>query len=133
MVIQKVGIKFTLACRWAFPYDHGGVAMHNYYLLQLIQNELDVSLISSKNGDNYSSYNQMGISYIGISASLPEIYWRLAKNGFIKNGFRSLQDWRISLAMAKALEIESPDIIEFMDIHSDGYAYLKRNHKKYRK
>ena len=52
MVIQKVGIKFTLACRWAFPYDHGGVAMHNYYLLQVMKNELDVSLISSKNEEN---------------------------------------------------------------------------------
>ena len=37
------------------------------------------------------------------------------KNEFIKNGFRSLQDWRISLAMAKVLEFESPHIIEFMD------------------
>jgi glycosyltransferase involved in cell wall biosynthesis len=37
------------------------------------------------------------------------------------------------LALAKAIESDSPDIIEFMDIHSDGYAYLKRNPKKYRK
>jgi len=107
--------------------------MHNYYLLQLMQNELDVSLISSKNEENHSSYHQKGISYSGISAVLPEIYWRIAKNGFIKNGLRSLQDWLISLALAKAIESDSPDIIEFMDIHSDGYAYLKRHPKKYRK
>jgi glycosyltransferase involved in cell wall biosynthesis len=127
-----MGINFTLACRWAFPYDQGGVAMYNYYLLQLLQNKMDVSLVSSKNEENHSLYNQMGISYTGISASLPEIYWSIAKNEFIKNGFRCLQDWRISLAMAKVLEFESPHIIEFMDIHSDGYAFLKRNHKKYR-
>jgi glycosyltransferase involved in cell wall biosynthesis len=107
--------------------------MHNYYLLQVMQNELDVSLISSKNKENHSSYHQKDISYSGISADLPEIYWRIAKNGFIKNGLRSLQDWLISLALAKAIESDSPDIIEFMDIHSDGYAYLKRNPKKYRK
>ena len=107
--------------------------MHNYYLLQVMQNELDVSLISSKNEENHSSYHQKGISYSGISADLPEIYWRIAKNGFIKNGLRSLQDWLISLALAKAIESDSPDIIEFMDIHSDGYAYLKRHPKKYRK
>jgi len=35
--------------------------------------------------------------------------------------------------MAKVLEFDSPDIIEFMDIHSEGYAYLKRNPKKFRK
>ena len=98
-----------------------------------MQNELDVSLISSKNEENHSSYHQKGISYSGISADLPEIYWRIAKNGFIKNGLRSLQDWLISLALAKAIESDSPDIIEFMDIHSDGYAYLKRHPKKYRK
>ena len=107
--------------------------MHNYYLLQVMQNELDVSLISSKNKENHSSYQQNDISYSGISADLPEIYWRIAKNGFIKNGLRSLQDWLISLALAKAIESDSPDIIEFMDIHSDGYAYLKRNPKKCRK
>ena len=75
----------------------------------------------------------MGISYTGISASLPEIYWSIAKNGYIKNGFRSLQDWRISLAMAKVLESESTHIIEFMDIHSEGYAYLRQNPRKNRK
>ena len=107
--------------------------MHNYYLLQGIQNKLDVSLISSKNEKNHSSYHQKNIPYSGISAHIPEIYWRVAKIGFIKNGLRSLQDWLISLALAKAIESDSSDIIEFMDIHSDGYAYLKRNPKKYRK
>jgi len=107
--------------------------MHNYYLLQVLQNGLDVSLISSKNEEDHSSYHQKDISYSGISADLPEIYWRIAKHGFIKNGLRSLQDWLISLALAKAIESDSPDIIEFMDIHSDGYAYLKRNPIKYRK
>ena len=114
-------------------YDISRLQIWYFPEVKLLQNQMDVCLISSKNGDDYSSYNQMGISYIGISASIPEIYWRLAKNGFIKNGFRSLQDWRISLAMAKVLEFDSPDIIEFMDIHSDGYAYLNRNPQKYSK
>jgi len=107
--------------------------MHNYYLLQLMENELDVSLISSKNEENHSSYHQKNISYSGISADLPEIYWRIAKSGFIKNGLRSLQDWRISLAMAKTINSQPAGVIEFMDIHSEGYVYLRQNTKKNRK
>ena len=107
--------------------------MHNYYLLQLLQNELKVSLISSNNEENHSSYHQKNISYSGISADLPEIYWRIAKSGFIKNGLRSLQDWRISLAMAKTINSQPAGVIEFMDIHSEGYVYLRQNTKKNRK
>ena len=128
-----MGINFTLACRWAFPYDQGGVAMYNYYLLQLLQNKMDVSLVSSTNEENHSSYHQKNISYSDISAHLPEIYWRIAKSGFIKNGLRSLQDWRISLAMAKTINSQPAGVIEFMDIHSEGYVYLRQNPKKNRK
>jgi len=133
MVIPEENVNYTLACRWAFPYDNGGVAMHNYYLFQLLQNKMNISFISSKNGENHSFYHQKGISYSGISAPLPNIYWCLAINGFLNNGLRSLQDWRISLAIAKVLELETTDIIEFMDIHSDGYVYLKNNPINHRK
>jgi len=128
-----VGIKFTLCSRWAFPYHQGGIPMHNYYLLQVLQYGMDVSLISSKNTENQSLYYQKDILYSGISADLPEIYWRIAKSGFIYNGLRSLQDWRISMAIAKTINSQHTDVIEFMDIHSEGYAYLKRNPKKCRK
>jgi len=128
-----MGIKFTLCSRWAFPYHQGGIPMHNYYLLQILQNGMDVTLISSENKESQSLYHQKDISYSYISANLPEIYWRIAKSGFIKNGLRSLQDWRISMAMAKTINSQPVDVIEFMDIHSEGYAYLRQNPKKNRK
>ena len=29
--------KFNLICRWSYPESHGGIAMHNYYLLKALQ------------------------------------------------------------------------------------------------
>ena len=44
MVIEKVGIKFTLCSRWAFPYHQGGIPMHNYFLLELLKDGMDIAL-----------------------------------------------------------------------------------------
>ena len=133
MVIQKVGIKFTLCSRWAFPFHQGGIPMHNYYLLELLKDGMDITLTSSQIEKNKSYYSFKHISFNGISADLPLIYWRLAKNKILQNGLRSLQDWRISLAMEKSIKSKPVDIIEFMDIHSEGYAYLKKNPRNIRK
>ena len=133
MVISKEKIKFTLVSRWAFPYHQGGIPMHNYYLLKLLKDGMDIALISSQIEQNDSYYSKKHINFNGISAYLPLIYWRLAKNKILQNGLRSLQDWRISLAMAKAIKSRSTDVIEFMDIHSEGYAYLRQNPRKNRK
>jgi len=133
MVISKGGIKFALVSRWAFPYHQGGIPMHNYFLLELLKDEMDVALISSQNEQNDSYYSKRHITFNGISANLPLVYWRMAKKKFLQNGLRSLQDWRISLAMAKAIKSQSTNVIEFMDIHSEGYAYLRQNPRRNRK
>ena len=133
MVIQKVGIKFTLCSRWAFPYHQGGIPMHNYYLLELLKDGMDITLTSSQIEQNKSYYSFKHIPFNGISADLPLVYWRLAKNKILQNGLRSLQDWHISLAMAKSIKFQPTDVIEFMDIHSEGYAYLRQNPRKNRK
>ena len=120
-------------CRWAFPYHQGGIPMHNYYLLELLKDGMDIILTSSQIEQNKSFYSFKHIPFNGILADLPLVYWRLAKHKIIQNGLRSLQDWRISLAMAKSIKSQSVDVIEFMDIHSEGYAYLKENPRKIRK
>lgn len=133
MVISKRRIRFTLCSRWAFPYHQGGIPMHNYFLLELLKDGMDIALISSQNKQNDLYYSKKYKSFIGISANLPLVYWRLVKNKFLQNGLRSLQDWRISLAMAKVINSQPTDVIEFMDIHSEGYAYLRQNPRKNRK
>ena len=93
---------------------------------------MDITLTSSQIEQNKSYYSFKHIPFNGISADLPLVYWRLAKNKILQNGLRSLQDWRISLAMAKSIKSQPVDVIEFMDIHSEGYAYLRQNPRKNR-
>ena len=84
MVIEKVGIKFTLCSRWAFPYHQGGIPMHNYFLLELLKDGMDIALISSQNEQNDSYYSKKPISFNRISANLPLVYWRLVKNKILQ-------------------------------------------------
>ena len=58
MVISKGRIKFTLCSRWAFPYHQGGIPMHNYFLLELLKDGMDIALISSQNEQNVSYYSK---------------------------------------------------------------------------
>lgn len=133
MVLSKDEIKFNLISRWAFPYHQGGVPMHNYYLLELLKDEMEIALISSQIEQNDSYYSKKDINFYGISAYLPLVYWRLAKKKYLQNGLRSFQDWRISSAIAKIIETGPANVVEFMDIHSEGYAYLRRNNRENRK
>ena len=73
--------------------------MHNNYLLELLKDGMDIALVSSQIEQNDLHYSKKHITFNGISAYLPVVYWRLAKNNFLQNGLRSLQDCRISLAM----------------------------------
>ena len=101
--------------------------MHNMYILHVLKGLMDVSMISLTNKYSRAYHLEQNIPFDGIKVSLPEVYYRIARTGFLKNGLRAWQDWRTSLIMAKMLEEFSPDIIEFIDIHSNGYAYLRRN------
>ena len=101
--------------------------MHNYYLMHLLKDLVQLSIISSENRKNRKAFINMGISFGGFNALIPDMYSRMAKFAFLKDGLRSYQDWKISSKIADTIKSESADIIEFMDIHTDGYVYLK-NH-----
>ncbi len=107
--------------------------MHNYHLLESLKNNMDVLFISSQIHKNASYYSEKKIQFSGISNYLPLFYWRFVKSKFLQNGLRSLQDWRISIAIANAIDSYPADVIEFMDVHSEGYFYLKRNPENIRK
>ncbi len=122
-------MKFILASRWFFPDNQGGIAMHNGYLTQALKEMFDLSLISLPSPLNFNYYQQLGVPLSYISNYLPLTTSYLAKVNIFKNYLRSYADWKISLNMSKIIEAASPDIVEFMDIHSEGYAFLKRNPK----
>lgn len=133
MDISKTKLDFILACRWIPPSDQGGVAMHNGYLIESVKDLMNVKVLTIEDYSNRVYYEEQGITIEGIRANVPSLAIRLAKTAALKNGLRAWKDWRISLAMAKALETSSPDVVEFMDIHSESYAFLKRNPKEKRK
>lgn len=120
-------LKFILASRWIAPSNQGGVAMHNSYLVDALKDEFDLSLISLEDEVNEAFYRKKNIPFQGINTKLPAIAIKLAKTNGLKNGLRAWKDWQISLEMAKVLEKDPPDVVEFMDIHSEAYAFLKRN------
>ena len=111
MVIQKVGIKFTLCNRWAFPYHQGGIPMHNYYLLELMKDGMDIALLSSQNEQNDSYYSDKHITFNGILANLPLVYWRLVKNKILQNELRDQKairelkkHWRVCIVWECAIK-----------------------------
>ena len=131
--ISEIDFKFTLACHWSFPKDQGGVAMHNWYLLQMLSSQIDILMVSSINQINELYYRKHCVPYSGIDISIPTILPKLIRLNYLKNGLRSWKDWRTSIRLKTALETLSTNVVEFIDIHSNGYAYLKSNQKSNRK
>ena len=108
--------------------DHGGIPMHNYFLLKALKNEFDCTLLSKNffQNDGYSSsdFRIKGIEFPMIMNLATKINFP-----FLKNGVRLFTDSIISKLFEKNLKYTN-GICEFMDIHSDGYSYLKNNPEK---
>ena len=123
MGISKENLIFTIVCRWSFPKDQGGVAMYNNYLYKSLNEEFNFNLITS--GNFYE--DDAGIKVIDYSLNYSLLQKVFKFSNFTKNGLRSLNDWRVSNAIARQLRTINTDFIEFMDIHSEGYNYIKEN------
>tara|TARA_Y100001970_G_scaffold76719_1_gene97406 strand:+ start:6966 stop:8168 length:1203 start_codon:yes stop_codon:yes gene_type:complete len=121
---------FTLACHWAFPKDQGGIGMHNIYLLQILQNYFHVSIVSSSNKLNNEYYSNRNIVFNSFELNYPKVLLKIMGKGYLNNGFRSLNDILTSYKISKILKKDNVDIIEFIDIHSDGYVYLKNKNSQ---
>lgn len=120
-------------CRWAFPFVQGGIPMHNVNLLNSVNNYLDVSLISEDNVLNESYYLEMGIPFNAFRSYQKYFYGTLMRLGLLKNGLRSFSDWYNSFIINTTLSNHPHDLVEFMDIHSEGFVYNKNNPKGVRK
>jgi glycosyltransferase involved in cell wall biosynthesis len=99
--------------------------MHNYYLCQVIKSSFDCRLLSFYSLKNINKYHDIGINYSGIS---PLISLNINLST-LKNAVRSFSDYNISKQFSDNVNNES-GLIEFMDIHSEGYYFLKNNPKK---
>ena len=127
--MKKDTTNFTIVSRWSFPQSTGGVAMHNHYLLNALKLFFKCNSISAES-EIYSGFNKKnGICYSGIPITGYGAISQFLKFSILKNAARSFVDQKISKLFAKSLNNES-GLIEFMDIHSEGYLFLKKNPEK---
>jgi len=129
----KSQINFSLVCRWAFPFVQGGIPMHNINLLKSLKNIINSNIISENNNQNVEYYRNVGIPLIGFYPAHKYLYGLLVRFGILNNGLRSISDWYYSFIINKEISKIPVDIIEFIDIHSEGYLFLKKNIKGRRK
>jgi glycosyltransferase involved in cell wall biosynthesis len=131
MGISKDRLKFAICSRWFYPEHQGGIAMHSGYLVAALKDEFEMTIYTSASEINSQFYDQLKIPMRSISAhSHYTRLHQLAKTSGLRNGLRYWTDLKYALKLAIALEKDHKDVIEFMDIHSEAYAYLQRNPKR---
>lgn len=129
-------MKFIVANRWFLPEHSGGIPVYNNFLIEMLCSSPDfqLSILSLKSEENSAFFKSKNLEYNTIDFDeKPSLLNKLAKLDFIRNMNRSYKDYTISRMMAKKIESSSADIVEFMDIHSESYVYLKNNPKNKRK
>jgi glycosyltransferase involved in cell wall biosynthesis len=118
-----------MVSRWSFPQSTGGVAMHNHYLLNALEKKFKCNSISNESEINLEFNKNNGIRYSGIPITKYGAISQFFKFSILNNAARSFVDQKISRLFAEKL-IKESGIIEFMDIHSEGYFFLKTNPEK---
>jgi len=119
----------SIISRWCFPQSTGGVAMHNHYLLNALENIFKCKSISAESEINSGFSKNRGIRYSRIPIARHNNISQFLKFSILKNAVRSYGDQELSRLFAEKLKKES-GIIEFMDIHSEGHLFLKINPEK---
>ncbi len=126
-------LKFTSVCRWAFPHVQGGIPMYNYHLLNTLYKKFDFKIVSHQNSTNMNFYANMGIQFVGYNNFHNDLYNQLTRLKILNNILRSWSDWNNSFEIMRTIDNNISGLIEFMDIHSEGYLYLKKFSKENRK
>jgi len=103
--------------------------MHNHYLLSALREKFVCHSVSVDAGIKsiFSENNGIHSSRIPISAYKNVSHY--LKFPILKNAFRSYTDFKISKLYSKYL-FDQPGLIEFMDIHSEGYHFLETYHDR---
>ena len=121
--------KLNLICRWAYPKSCGGIAMHNYFLLKAIKKRIQCETVSFDSLENSKFYEKSDIVFTGISPNSYINRMHQLKFAKLKDASRFISDRYISKCFEKILKNRS-GLFEFMDIHSEGYYFLKNNPEK---
>ena len=119
-------ISFNLLCRWAFPISQGGVAMHNKNLVDALLHSMNIRQISLHNIENKEYFDFVNVPFDAIEQP-KKIPHFLLKSQIINNSYRFFIDKYISDKMSHLIFINKPDVVEFMDINSEAFSFLKKN------
>ncbi len=103
--------------------------MHNFYLMKLLEKDLNISKISIRNEINYNFYKDNDLNYFPLKIPIENIINSLNRYRFLTKNINLLKDWLVSREMYLKINGINSDIIEFMDIHSESYYLLKNKHR----
>ena len=106
--------------------------MYNKNLVQALYQDENVNILSLSNKNNESYFESINIPFYAVKPPNSFLY-RLSRTTFLRKVYRYLIDWNISSKFAQFLKTHDTSVIEFMDIHSEAYSYLKQNPKTSRK
>tara|TARA_B100002052_G_C15884465_1_gene600911 strand:- start:796 stop:2025 length:1230 start_codon:yes stop_codon:yes gene_type:complete len=129
LFINKISsLQFNLVCRWAFPTEQGGIPMHNYFLLQMLNPFFKCKSFTFSSID-YNVILNNGVEYEKLE--IPFMINKISnmRGSFIKNITRSISDRLLSKEIDNKL-IMNDGLVEFMDIHSEGFTFLKNRPNK---
>ena len=104
--------------------------MHNEFLIKAIYGTFNCTIISFKSRINKIYYKKNKIDYKEIEVPNFFLFRALSKIKNISNGLRYLSDVIISKKIRNKID-NCTDLIEFMDIHTEGYSYIRK--KRFRK
>ena len=103
--------------------------MHNFYLMKLLEKDLNISKISIRNEINYNFYKENDLNYFPLKIPFENIIKSLNRYRFLTKNINLLKDWLVSREMYLKINEINSDIVEFMDIHSESYYLLKNKNK----
>ena len=119
-------LKMILCSRWISPHNNCVVAMHNGNLVKMLNKKLHFDIVSLNNKENRFYYKNKSIYTIQLRSNNTGHHF--FKNlSIMNNGLRFFQDRTISKNISQLIKnIKSP-LVEFIDINSDGYSFIKFN------
>ena len=99
--------------------------MHNYHLINLIKKDFNITIVSIWDKINSEFYEGTNVNYKHVKVPYEGLFNFSFKFKILGNYIRALKDWIISRKMYDKFSEFDSDIIEFMDISSESYCFLK--------
>ncbi len=101
--------------------------MHNYHLMNLLKDDMEINSISIYDQYNVDNLiNKKGVQHIFVKLPFESMFNLSFRLKLLDNWVRAYKDWIISEKMFRVKNTINLGIMEFMDIHSEGYYFLKK-------